>query len=94
MKSQSIQTQIITLFQKLKPAEQQKLLTDLEKEMTVIEPKNLKNLLQERGISKGMYGNVEGFLNNEENARTRKESAFKDKSMSEAVKALRARRKK
>lgn len=50
--------------------------------------------MNERGISKGMYGNVEGFLNNEENAGKRSESAFKNKSMSDAIKAIRAKRKK
>jgi len=96
-KQESIKNEIIGLFKQLPALEQSLLLEKLEKSMSKeeeVKPKNLKNLLQERGISKGMYGNVEGFLNNEENAAKRGESAFKNKSMSDAIKAMRAKRKK
>ncbi len=96
-KNQSIRKEIIALFQQLPIDEQSVLLEELHKEESIekgVKPKNLKNLLNERGISKGMYGNVEGFLNNEENAGERGESAFKNKSMSEAIKAMRAKRNK
>jgi len=91
---ENIKDEISALFQKLSKEEQSSLLKELEKEMEKVEPKNLKNLMNERGISRGMYGNVEGFLNNEENASKRGESAFKNKSMSDAIKAMRAKRKK
>lgn len=96
-KSQNIIKEIIALFQQLPKEEQVSLLKKLQKESLQegnIQPKNLKNLLNERGISKGMYGNVEGFLNNEENIAKRGESAFKNKSMSDAIKAIRVKRNK
>ena len=96
-KHQNIRKEIITLFQQLPEEEQHALLLELQgnaSEEEKIQPKNLKNLMNERGISKGMYGNVEGFLNNEENVGERGESAFKNKSMSDAIKAMRAKRNK
>lgn len=94
-KYQDIRQQVLALFQQLSREEQSELLVDLQKGIEeAVNPKNLKNLMNERGISKGMYGNVEGFLNNEENATKRGESAFKNKSMSEAIKAMRAKRNK
>ena len=94
-KYQKIKEEILSLLQQLSVEQQFNLLKELEKGTKgKVEPKNLKNLINERGISKGMYGNVEGFLNNEENATTRGESAFKNKSMSDAIKEIRAKRKK
>ncbi len=92
-KYQDIRKQVLALFQQLSKEEKSELLVDLQKGIDeAISPKNLKNLMNERGISKGMYGNVEGFLNNEENTTKRRESAFKNKSMSDAIKAMRAKR--
>ena len=94
-KYQKIKKEIIVLFHQLPEEEQSALLQKLQKDILdtdKVEPKNLKNLMNERGISKGMYGNVEGFLNNEENIGKRAESAFKNKSMSDAIKAMRAKR--
>lgn len=96
-KHQNIKKEIIALFQQLSEYEQHSLLQELQKKTQVedeVQPKNIKNLMNERGISKGMYGNVEGFLNNEENATNRGESTFKNKSMSDAIKAMRAKRNK
>lgn len=96
-KYQNIKKEIKELFQQLPEEEQSVLLEELKKENLLAEgvkPKNIENLMNERGISKGMYGNVEGFLNNEENAAERKESAFKNKSMSDAIKIMREKRKK
>lgn len=96
-KYQNVKKEIVSLFQQLGEEEQSVILEELQKitrKDEGIKPKNIKNLISERGISKGMYGNVEGFLNNEENAAERGESAFKNKSMSEAIKAMRAKRKK
>jgi len=92
-KYQNIKKEITALFQQLPAEEQLSLFKELQIKES-IQPKNLKNLMNERGITKGMYGNVEGFLNNEENATKRGESAFKNKSMSEAIKAMRAKRRK
>ena len=67
-KYQKIREDVIALFQQLPAEEQSALLQDLQKKIfdeQIIQPKNIENLMNERGISKGMYGNVEGFLNNE-----------------------------
>lgn len=96
-KYKQLRDEIFELFQQLSKQEKVLLLQELQQEgeeKKSVQPKNIKNLMNERGISKGMYGNVEGFLNNEENATKRGESAFKNKSMSDAIKAMRAKRNK
>lgn len=90
---QNIKKEILVLFQQLPTKDQEELVANIHKIMDeTIHPKNLKNLMNERGISQGMYGNVEGFLNNEENATKRKASEFKNKSITEVIKAMRAKR--